>query len=219
VVWATVLAAVTAVLFVAGGALASSTGATAAEPHTAGRPGVLTTPFPSAPARRLARCQASQLTVQFGPSGAAGPDTTQLMTFENTSHRACVLDGYPNLHLDGRNGKRMTTRQRDGYLYKVPEREVSIASGRTASFGVAYPNGTGYDRLRCPTSRVVQVHPPGDQRSIGVGWRITPYGGTVRHLRCGVLMVSPVYAGAGQPPHARTAASATTAPQQIGSEV
>jgi hypothetical protein len=78
----------------------------------------------------------------------------------------------------------------------VPERLVSLAPRREASFVVGYDDATGYGNESCPTSERVAVTPPNASAPIIVVWRMQPYGGgTIQHLQCGQITVSPVFAG------------------------
>ncbi|MGD1050592.1 MAG: DUF4232 domain-containing protein [Solirubrobacteraceae bacterium] len=146
-----------------------------------------------------ARCHSSQLRVKLGwASGAAG-HIGQLVSFENASARSCTLYGYPGLQMLAADGRPIRTQVRRGVAYTVPrvaEQLVSLAPGHEASFDLGYDDGTGYGNESCPTSARVEVTPPNAYTPITVVWRMQPFGGgTIQHLRCGQITVSPVFAG------------------------
>jgi hypothetical protein len=73
---------------------------------------------------------------------------------------------------------------------------VTVKPGGEASFDLGYDDATGYENDRCPISARVAITPPNASRPITVPWRMQPYGGgSVTHLRCGQITVSPVFAG------------------------
>ena len=145
-----------------------------------------------------ARCHSSQLRVKLGPAGAALGHIGQLVSFENASATRCTLYGYPGLQMLAANGRPIHTQVLRGVAYtvpSVPERLVSLAPDHEASFDLGYDDGTGYGNESCPTSARVEVTPPNAYTPITVVWRMQPYGGgTIQHLRCGQITVSPVFA-------------------------
>jgi hypothetical protein len=77
----------------------------------------------------------------------------------------------------------------------IPQHVVTLATGKRAFFGVFYADQTGYDNLSCPTSsrlrfRATITSPP--LILTGAGARIRPYGGTITHLHCGIVQLTPV---------------------------
>jgi hypothetical protein len=146
-----------------------------------------------------ARCHSSQLRVKLGWAEGALGHIGQLVSFENVSATTCTLYGYPGLQMLDAGGKPIKTRVLRGIAYTVPlvpERDVSLSPGHEASFDLGYDDGTGYGNERCPTSARVEVTPPNAYEPITVRWRMRPYGGgTIQHLRCGQITVSPVFAG------------------------
>ena len=151
----------------------------------------------SASAGQDPRCQSTQLAVRIGREGAALGHIGVEVRFVNISARACTLYGYPGLQmLDGRN-RALATRVHRGVAYTVPttaERVVILRPRASAAFDAGWDDATGYGLKKCPTSTRVLVTPPNAYRSISVSWRIQPYGGgTIQHLRCGQITVSPVF--------------------------
>jgi hypothetical protein len=145
------------------------------------------------------RCHSSQLHVKLGPAGAALGHIGQLVSFENASATTCTLYGYPGLQMLDAAGRPIRTQVLRGIAYtvpSVPERPVSLPPGHEASFDLGYDDATGYGNESCPTSARVEVTPPNAYAPITVAWRMQPYGGgTIQHLRCGQITVSPVFAG------------------------
>ena len=153
-------------------------------------------------ATAAARCHSAQLRVKLGwASGAAG-HIGQLVSFENASATRCTLYGYPGLQMLAASGRQIRTQVLRGVAYtvpSVPERIVILAPGQEASFDLGYDDGTGYGNESCPTSARVEVTPPNAYAPITVVWRMQPYGGgTIQHLRCGQITVSPVFAPAAE---------------------
>jgi hypothetical protein len=145
------------------------------------------------------RCHSSQLRVKLGPAGGALGHIGQLVSFENASATTCTLYGYPGLQMLNAAGRPIRTQVLRGIAYtvpSVPERLVNIAPGHEASFDLGYDDATGYGNESCPTSARVELTPPNAYTPITVVWRMQPYGGgTIQHLRCGQITVSPVFAG------------------------
>ena len=152
----------------------------------------------TASAARYPRCHSTQLAVRIWREGAALGHIGVEVRFVNLSGGACSLYGYPGLQmLDGRNHA-LPTRVHRGVAYTVPktaERVVIVRPRASAAFDAGWDDATGYGLKKCPTSSRVLVTPPDAYRSISVRWRIQPYGGgTIQHLRCGQITVSPVFA-------------------------
>lgn len=146
-----------------------------------------------------ARCFSSQLAVRLGQAGVALGHVGQAVSFRNTSATSCTLYGYPGLQMLDAAGHPIRTQVLRGAAYTVPtmpERTVTLRPEAWASFDVGYDDATGYANDKCPTSARVEITPPNAYRPITVAWRIQPYGGgSIRHLRCGQITVSPVYSG------------------------
>jgi hypothetical protein len=146
-----------------------------------------------------ARCHSSQLRVKLGWAEGALGHIGELVSFENVSATTCALYGYPGLQMLDAGGKPIQTQVLRGIAYtvpSVPERVVSLSPGHEASFHLGYDNATGYGSESCPISARVEVTPPNAYEPITVVWRMQPYGGgTIQHLRCGQITVSPVFAG------------------------
>jgi uncharacterized protein DUF4232 len=143
-------------------------------------------------------CLSAQLAVRLGRPGVAAGHIGQEVSFRNGSRTTCTLDGYPDLQMLGAGGLTIHTEVLHGTAYTVPavsKRLVILAPRAMASFDLGYDDGTGYGLARCPTSARVEITPPNDHRPITVSWRLQPYGGSVTHLRCGRITVSPVFGG------------------------
>jgi hypothetical protein len=149
--------------------------------------------------RAAARCHSSQLHVKLGSAGAALGHIGQLVSFENVSATTCTLYGYPGLQMLDAAGRPIRTQVLRGIAYtvpSVPERLVNLSPGHEASFDLGYDDATGYGNESCPGSARVEVTPPNAYTSITVVWHMQPYGGgTIQHLHCGQITVSPVFAG------------------------
>src|SRR5665213_1925190 len=145
----------------------------------------------------LKRCYSAQLAVRLVRSGVAMGHIAQEGSFRNISTSPCTLRGYPGLQLLDGTGHRLRTEVMRGTAYTVPlvrVRTVVLAPRGGASFDLGYDDQTGYELAKCPTSTRVAITPPNASKSITLAWRIQPYGGSVTHLRCGRITVSPVFA-------------------------
>jgi hypothetical protein len=144
------------------------------------------------------RCTSAQLRVKLGRAGVALGHFGQVVSFKNASRATCTLSGYPGLRMLNAVGHPIRTQVLHGIAYTVPsvrERVVTLAPGGAASFDLGYDDGTGYANERCPTSSRVEITPPNAHTPITITWRIQPYGGgSIAHLRCGQITVSPVFA-------------------------
>ena len=144
------------------------------------------------------RCHPSQLIVRIGHEGAAAGHIGVEVRFQNVSARACTLYGYPGLQMLDAAGRPLPTEVHRGRAYTVPnvaERLVTLRPRAGAAFDAGWDDATGYGRKQCPTSTRVLITPPDAYQSIKIAWRIQPYGGgSVQHLRCGQITVSPVFA-------------------------
>jgi hypothetical protein len=149
-------------------------------------------------AASVSRCLVSQLTVTPGEAGAAAGSIGQVAHFENVSHTACTLYGYPGMQLLGAAGEPLATEVHRGASSTVPARAVravDLLPGKQASFDLGYADATGYGNEHCPTSTRVEVTPPNDYGHLTIAWKLQPYGGDIPHLECGEIAVSPVFAG------------------------
>jgi hypothetical protein len=143
------------------------------------------------------RCLSAKLHVRLTVGVAAG-SIGDTVTFTNASATTCTLRGYPGVQMLTANGRRLVTHLHRGASVTVPAvpvRTVILASGREASFYLGYADETGYELLKCRTSAGVDITPPNATKPITVPWHLQPYGGTIEHLRCGIITVSPVFAG------------------------
>jgi hypothetical protein len=144
------------------------------------------------------RCLVAQLAVKPGAGGGAAGSIGQTVHFTNTSDRSCTLSGYPGLQMLNGAGRPIATEVHRGASVTVPSRPVSLvtlAPGGEASFDLGYADATGFGNEQCPTSARVQITPPNDYGHLTISWRLQPYGGDIPHLECGLIDVSPVFAG------------------------
>lgn len=160
-------------------------------------PAALTAPV--AGAAQAPNCTLSQLKVQAGTSSGALGSILSEFSFVNTSSQTCSLSGYPKLQMLGGPGAQIPTSDShaahgfDG----VSNKPVTLAKGQHAWFGVEYPDETGYGNLKCPRSTELSFTPPNVSGSLtltGKGAQIEPYGGSIPHLHCGDVMITPVSA-------------------------
>ncbi|HLI31782.1 MAG TPA: DUF4232 domain-containing protein [Solirubrobacteraceae bacterium] len=147
----------------------------------------------------VARCSIHQLRVHAEGSGIAAGSELSEFAFVNRGARACRLFGYPRLTMLGRAGRALKTSDRNAPpgFDGVREGVVTLGAGAQAWFGVYYADRTGYGTLTCPTATRLRFTPPQLKGTItlaGKGARITPYGGSVEHLQCGDVMLTPVSA-------------------------
>ena len=131
-------------------------------------------------------------------SGVAAGSIGDTVTLTNVSARTCMLRGYFGVQMLTANGHRLATHIHRGASVTVPAtavHTVTLAPRGRASFYLGYADATGYELLKCPTSARVAITPPNATNPITVPWHLQPYGGSVQHLRCGIITVSPVFAG------------------------
>jgi hypothetical protein len=143
-----------------------------------------------------ARCYTSELAFALGPAQGAAGSIAQTVHLRNVSTRKCTLQGYPGLQMLNASGQPITTRVHRGASVTVSARPlvlITLAPGRQASFDIGYADATGYGNERCPASARVEITPPNDYRPLTVKWSLQPYGGSIPHLECGLINVSPVY--------------------------
>jgi Protein of unknown function (DUF4232) len=143
----------------------------------------------------LGRCHSNQLRAQLGQANGAAGSVRISATFKNTSRSTCSLEGYPGMQMLNKAGKPIRTSVHRGLTGTAPVRVVSLAPGGVARFYMGFAAATGYGNKKCPTSARVQVTAPNDFSSLTVAWHLQPYGGTIQHLECGLISVSPVQAG------------------------
>ena len=119
----------------------------------------------------------------------------QQIRLKNVSPTACTLKGYPRLQLLDATGAPLTTHLHFGADYIVPKiavRTVTLAPKAAAGFLVGYEDATGYATKSCPTSSAIEIYPPQDTSALKVRWHLSPYGGSVTALQCGIITVSPI---------------------------
>jgi len=142
------------------------------------------------------RCTTGQLSVTPGAAQGAAGSIGQNVRLLNVSNRTCTLEGYPGLQMLNASGHALATHVHRGASVTVKARPVhlvTLAPGQKASFDIGYSDATGFSNERCPTSARVEVTPPNDFKAVTVRWRLQPYGGSIPHLKCGLISVSPVY--------------------------
>jgi hypothetical protein len=157
--------------------------------------GAASTPPPSSSPQSLARCTSGDLRVEIGVANVAMGHVGQQIRLKNVSHASCTLTGYPRLQMLDATGAPITTRLHFGADYIVPAipvRTITLAPKAAAGFLVGYEDATGYATASCPTSSTIKIFAPHDATALIVHWHLTPYGGSVTALRCGIITVSPI---------------------------
>jgi hypothetical protein len=117
--------------------------------------------------------------------------------FFNVGHQTCVIRGFPAVTMLDDSGRAMPTIvHRTGAPGYGPVQLIALRKGERVWFIVSYADETGYAYDFCPASARLRLTPPGDRHGVvlrGAQARIAPYGGTARHLRCGIVNVGPVH--------------------------
>lgn len=152
----------------------------------------------AAGASATSRCSTNQLTARLGPGGVALGSAGMSVYLTNVSKSRCALRGYPDLQMLTSSGRAIPTVTHDGPAMTVPAvkpRVVSLRPGGSATFFAGYADGTGFGTDHCPASTRVAITLPANTKPIIVVWRLAPYGGSVQHVRCGSISVSPVIPG------------------------
>jgi hypothetical protein len=145
------------------------------------------------------RCASSSLRAWAGHPGVGAGTIGDEYGFVNVGRRTCVIRGYPAVTMLDESGQPMPTivrRARPGAAAYGPVQPITLRKNESAYFIVDYADETGYEFDRCPTSARLLLTSPGDGRGVvlrGPRARITPYGGTVSHLHCGIVNVGPVH--------------------------
>ncbi|MGA2530282.1 MAG: DUF4232 domain-containing protein [Acidimicrobiales bacterium] len=145
------------------------------------------------------RCTATSLGVWVGPSSGAAGTVADEFGFTNHSAGTCSLYGYPAVQMLKSSGANLATfdDQAAPGAFNIREKAVFLTRGESAYFGVVYGSQTGFANLTCPTSAALRFTPPqavGALTLRGAHARISPYSGTIEHLKCGVVHVTPVTA-------------------------
>ncbi len=156
--------------------------------------GTASTPPTSTP-QSLPRCTSADLRVEIGIANVAMGHVSQQIRLKNVSPSTCTLTGFPRLQMLNAAGAPLSTRMHYGADYIVPTitvQTVTLAHNAAAGFLVGYEDATGYATAVCPTSNTIQIFPPHDSTALSVRWHLTPYGGSVKALQCGILAVSPI---------------------------
>jgi hypothetical protein len=118
--------------------------------------------------------------------------------FLNIGSQTCTIRGFPAVTMLDDSDRPMPTivRHIGGPGYGGPVQLVTLRKGKSAWFIVSYADQTGYEYDFCPASARLRLTPPGGRPGVvltGAQARIAPYGGTSRHLRCGIVNVGPVH--------------------------
>ena len=133
-----------------------------------------------------------------GGTGAGAGTIYEDYGFLNVGRQTCLMRGFPAVTMLDASGRAMPTivrHTRPGTPEFGPVQLITLLAGSRAFFIVSFADGAGYKRDRCLTSTRLRLTPPGDSRGVvlsGPHAQITPYGGTVQHLRCGIINVGPV---------------------------
>jgi len=155
--------------------------------------------LPTAAASGVPRCAVASLVAWGGPSTGASGSVTAEFGFTNHSAGSCSLDGYTHVQMLNKGEKNLPTsdQKAPSGAFGIKEKTVVLAAGKTAYFGVVYRDSTGYAHLTCPTSVALKFTPPQETATVtlkGSRAQIQPYGGTTKHLKCGIVQVTPVTA-------------------------
>jgi hypothetical protein len=144
------------------------------------------------------RCAAASLLIWAGPATGAAGSVDAEYGFTDHSASSCSLYGYPIVQMLNKSGTDLATfDQKAPGAFSIKEETVVLAPGKTAYFGVVYASSTGYANLTCPTSAALRFTPPQNTGTVtlhGSHAKITPFGGSTEHLKCGILHVTPVTA-------------------------
>lgn len=120
------------------------------------------------------------------------------MYLRNDSDAPCRLDGYPTLRMLTAGDRRIPSQTSTRPSYTIPPMKphrVLLSRGQSATFFIGVTDETGYGTRRCPVSTRVAIALPSTQTTITIGMHLSAYGGSVEHLRCGEVSVSPLIAG------------------------
>jgi Protein of unknown function (DUF4232) len=143
-------------------------------------------------------CHGDQLTARLGPGGVAAGSAGMSVYLTNVSTSRCVLVGYPNLQMLTLAMRPIPTTTHHGTAMTVPgirSRPLSLPAGDSGTFYAGYSDATGYRADQCPSSSRVAITLPDDTTPIIVSWHMAPYGGSLQHVHCGLVSVSPTIAG------------------------
>lgn len=107
-------------------------------------------------------CRSAQLTLSSVSEGGAGGSVREVFRWRNRSPAACVLQGYPRVHLLDAHHRALPTvvLHGAGYLTPLtPVRLVRLNRDGAAFFSLEWGNPPG--RSHCVVSRAVLLIPPG----------------------------------------------------------
>jgi len=159
-------------------------------------------PIASGARMTVPACSADHLSGVFVNSEGGAGSVTAEYGFKNDSAGGCTLKGYPTVQMLAKAGGKLATSESHatGGELGVKLTTVVLAHNGVAYFGVHYAAGTGYGADKCPTSAALALIAPGTASSQtiiaqvvrGAGGAIQPYGGTIEHLHCGEVLVTPV---------------------------
>jgi hypothetical protein len=185
-----------------GGSGAASTPPTTAQssPSTRPSPSGDSTSNPTSVTVPQAACQASQLRVAAGKSGAAGGSAGQTILFTNIGQNACSLMGYPGVAALNAQGVQVAQAQRrmygmfGGVFVGTTTPLATLQSGQTASAeieGVDHPVGSA---TSCPVYLRFLVTPPGETHSVAIAAGFSG-GNQPGFFGCAPIIVNPVVPG------------------------
>lgn len=145
------------------------------------------------------RCATRSLRIWVGRSGVAMGTVGDEFGFTNYSVKTCSLYGYPQVQLLEKSGRNQSTSDHKASpgVLGIEEKLVVLAPGKTAYFGVIFHDQTGFAKLTCPTSAALRFTPPQNTATVtlrGTDAQIAAYHGTIEHLVCGYISVTPVTA-------------------------
>ena len=144
-------------------------------------------------------CQPANLVFNTQTGNGAAGTISLVVRMQNTSTKACTLNGYPGMQLLSAQGSPIPTNVVRGGVAGTPSGPaakpaalVTLAPSGYAAFTLSYedvPTGT---ETTCPSSAKAQVTPPNDTAYAVVTLQIQPCSG-------GTVHVSPVYALSANP--------------------
>ncbi|MEH2295907.1 DUF4232 domain-containing protein [Nostoc sp.] len=130
------------------------------------------------------RCETSQLSVRRVSQDAGVGNVALTYAFTNNASSPCTLNGYPGLALLDAKGQPLegvkVIRSKDTYFSsQQPRQQVTLASGKQASFQIAY-NHISSPEKHCPMSSKIEITPPNAYQHFTLTEEIKPCTGKVR---------------------------------------
>ncbi|NNN10406.1 MAG: DUF4232 domain-containing protein [Acidimicrobiaceae bacterium] len=139
-------------------------------------------------------CSSSEVTATLGLKEAAAGSVALPVAIKNTTSQSCTISGYPGLQMVAASGKIPTVVAQSSSVSvpSEPVTSITINPGASAYFILGFSDSTGYSGVSCPTSSSIEITLPGDTKALSVAVSVSPYGGTVQNLQCGLIHVTPM---------------------------